>query len=76
MRSIIYLAVTAFAAVVAAQSHDNPFNNPPGGYQFVVGMPTELSWEPSTAGTVTLKLQKGRNTTPSDGIIIGGAYYI
>ncbi|KLJ07478.1 lysophospholipase [Blastomyces silverae] len=76
MRSIFYLAFTALAAVVAAQSTDNAFNNPAGGYQFAAGRPTQLSWAPSTDGTVTLKLQKGDNTTPSDGIIIAGTYYI
>ncbi|PGH00398.1 hypothetical protein GX51_05806 [Blastomyces parvus] len=70
MRSIFYLALSALAAVVAAQSTDNAFNNPPGGFQFAAGKPTKLSWTPTTEGTVTLKLQKGENTTPADGIVI------
>ncbi|PGH35213.1 hypothetical protein GX50_01909 [[Emmonsia] crescens] len=71
MRSAIYLAIGAFAAFAAAQgSTENAFLNPPGGYQFAAGKPTELSWTPSTDGTVTLKLQKGENTTPQDGIVI------
>ncbi|PGH09623.1 hypothetical protein AJ79_05679 [Helicocarpus griseus UAMH5409] len=71
MRSILYLAVSAFAAFAAAQSgRDNAFNIPKDGYHFAAGKPTQLSWEPTTEGTVTLKLQKGQNTTPQDGIII------
>lgn len=77
MRSAIYLAIGAFAAFAAAQgSTENAFLNPPGGYQFAAGKPTELSWTPSTDGTVTLKLQKGENTTPQDGIVIAGMLYI
>ncbi|KAK2795539.1 hypothetical protein FQN50_009723 [Emmonsiellopsis sp. PD_5] len=70
MRSIIYLAVSALAAVVAAQ--DNAFNVPKGGYQFEAGKPTTLSWEPSTDGTVSLRLQKGDGTsfTPGSGMVI------
>ncbi|EGE86931.2 hypothetical protein BDDG_09882 [Blastomyces dermatitidis ATCC 18188] len=73
MRSIIYLAVTAFAAVVAAQSNGNPFNVPSDGYQFVAGKPTTVTWEPTTPGTVSLRLQMGANVTPQDGIPLGGA---
>ncbi|KAL2368940.1 hypothetical protein BDBG_04225 [Blastomyces gilchristii SLH14081] len=68
MRSIIYLAVTAFAAVVAAQSNGNPFNVPSDGYQFVAGQPTTVTWDPTTPGTVSLRLQMGDNVTPQDGI--------
>ncbi|KAL2361317.1 hypothetical protein RJZ56_005808 [Blastomyces dermatitidis] len=71
MRSIIYLAVTAFAAVVAAQSNGNPFNVPSGGYQFVAGKPTTVTWDPTTSGTVSLRLQMGANVTPQDGIPLG-----
>ncbi|KAK2775278.1 hypothetical protein FQN53_003258 [Emmonsiellopsis sp. PD_33] len=70
MRSIIYLAVSALAAVVAAQ--DNAFNVPKGGYEFEAGKPTSLSWEPSTDGTVSLRLQKGDGTsfTAGSGMVI------
>ncbi|KAL2820175.1 hypothetical protein BDW59DRAFT_164788 [Aspergillus cavernicola] len=34
----------------------NEFNIPSGGYEFVAGEPTTLSWDPSSGGTVTLEL--------------------
>ncbi|EER28615.1 hypothetical protein D8B26_001114 [Coccidioides posadasii str. Silveira] len=69
MRSPIVIALGVLAAVAAA-ARENPFNNPSGGYRFAANMPTTLSWEPTTDGTVTLKLQKAGNITPSSGITI------
>ncbi|OAX78793.1 hypothetical protein ACJ72_06894 [Emergomyces africanus] len=66
-----YFAISLFAVFVAAQkSLENAFNVPPGGYNFAAGKTTLLSWNPSTEGPVTLKLQKGSDITPSSGIII------
>lgn len=70
MRSIIFLAFSALAAVVAAQTNANPFNIPASGYQFTAGKPTTLSWDPTTGGTVTLKLQWGSVFTPDSGSTI------
>ncbi|RHZ72609.1 hypothetical protein CDV55_105915 [Aspergillus turcosus] len=70
MRSIIFLAFSALAAVVAAQTNANPFNIPASGYQFTAGEPTTLSWDPTTGGTVTLKLQWGSVFTPNSGSTI------
>ncbi|EER38989.1 conserved hypothetical protein [Histoplasma capsulatum var. duboisii H88] len=72
MRSIIYLAISAFAAVVAAQAN-NPFKVPPGGYSPVAGQPLTLNWTPTTTGPVTLKLQLGDNVTPNDGIVLASS---
>ncbi|RJE27577.1 hypothetical protein PHISCL_00002 [Aspergillus sclerotialis] len=69
MRAVIYIALAAFAALVAAQTA-NPFNNPPGGYSFKAGAPTALSWKPTTKGTVTLKLQSGGQINPASGTTI------
>lgn len=71
MRSSIYVAVSAFAALVAAQT-DNPFNVPSGGYDFTSGEPTTIKWTPTTDSTVTLKLQVGTNIRPDSGEIIAG----
>ena len=71
MRSVVYLALAAFAALAAAQTA-NPFNNPPGGYSFKAGAPTNLSWKPTTKGTVTLKLQSGGQINPASGTTIAG----
>lgn len=71
MRSALYLVLAACAALAAAQTA-NPFNNPPGGYNFKAGTPTNLSWKPTSQGTVTLKLQSGGQIDPSTGITIAG----
>lgn len=73
MRSVLYLTVSALAAVVAAQ--ENPFNIPNGGYDFKAGSATTLNWKPTTSGTVTLKLQAGKDITPDSGDVIVGEYH-
>lgn len=67
--SIFYLAASAFAALAAA-SQPNPFNIPNNGYTFTVGQPTTLTWDPTTSGTVSLKLLWGAVTTADSGITI------
>ena len=70
----VYIAASAFAAVVSAQvgGTENPFNVPQGGYEFNAGEPTTLQWDPTTDGTVTIKLQYGDEITPDSGIILAG----
>ncbi|BDD57871.1 hypothetical protein MPDQ_004076 [Monascus purpureus] len=72
MRSVLYLALSALAAVAVADS-PNPFNIPGHGYTFTVGEPTTLSWSPTTEGTVTLKLLTGAVTNPKDGTTIASS---
>jgi len=72
MRWILFLALSAFAVFAAAA--DNAFNVPEGGFQFVAGKPTTITWEPTTDGTVTIKLQKGSDITPDSGIILASGY--
>lgn len=67
MRAFICLIVAVFAAVVAASSTANPFKIPNGGYTFTAGQATTLKWTPTTSGTVSLLLQHGEVTTPSEG---------
>ncbi|KAI1977772.1 hypothetical protein LOZ53_004870 [Ophidiomyces ophidiicola] len=69
MRSTIVFALGAFVAAVAAD-RENPFNVPPGGYQFQANIPTTLTWRPTTSSTVTIKLQKAGDITPSSGIVL------
>ncbi|GKZ32769.1 hypothetical protein AbraIFM66950_002388 [Aspergillus brasiliensis] len=71
MRSIFYLALSAIATLAAAS--DNPFNIPEGGYTFTAGSPTTLTWDPTTNGTVTLRLQWGAVFTTSSGELIAGS---
>ncbi|GIJ90752.1 hypothetical protein Asppvi_009714 [Aspergillus pseudoviridinutans] len=70
MRSVIFLSLSALAAIAAAASKSNPFNIPANGYQFAAGQPTTLSWDPTTSGTVTLKLQWGTVFTADSGSTI------
>ncbi|KAF7116283.1 hypothetical protein CNMCM5793_004359 [Aspergillus hiratsukae] len=70
MRSIFFLAFSALAAIAAAQSNANPFNIPASGYEFTAGEPTTLTWDPTTSGTVTLKLQWGSVFTADSGSTI------
>jgi hypothetical protein len=71
---VVLLALSAFAALVAAQ--DNAFNNPSSGYSFTAGQPTTLTWTPSTKGTVSLQLQWGPVTTADQGITIASEYLL
>jgi hypothetical protein len=76
MRAFTCLAVSALAAVAAAGSNANPFNIPSGGYTFTVGKATTLTWNPTTSGTVSLRLQQGEVTTATDGTAIACEYLI
>ncbi|KAJ5088198.1 hypothetical protein N7456_011814 [Penicillium angulare] len=72
MRSAI-IAAAAFSALVSAGSEANAFNNPKGGYVFTSGDSTTLSWDPTTSGTVSLRLQWGSVTTPESGDAIASS---
>ncbi|PWY71446.1 hypothetical protein BO70DRAFT_252797, partial [Aspergillus heteromorphus CBS 117.55] len=71
MRSIFYLALSAIVTLAAAS--ENPFSVPEGGYEFDAGSPTTLSWDPTTSGTVTLRLQWGAVFTTSSGDLIASS---
>ena len=70
MRSVFYLTLSALASLAAAATGANPFNIPSEGYSFETGQPTTLTWEPTTSGTVTLKLQWGAVMTTNSGTTI------
>ncbi|KAK2740409.1 hypothetical protein FQN57_006149 [Myotisia sp. PD_48] len=71
MRSIFYLALSALAAFAAAQTSDNPFSVPADGYDFTANIPTTITWDPTTQGTITIKLQIPGQITPDSGIVLG-----
>ncbi|KAJ6013984.1 hypothetical protein N7540_008575 [Penicillium herquei] len=73
MRAAIFAAV-AFSALVAADDTANPFSNPEGGYVFTAGSPTTLTWDPTTSGTINLRLQWDSVTTPETGESIVSDY--
>ncbi|KAB8067882.1 Ser-Thr-rich glycosyl-phosphatidyl-inositol-anchored membrane family-domain-containing protein [Aspergillus leporis] len=72
MRSIFYLTLSVIATLAAAATGANPFNIPSAGYSFETGSPTTLTWDPTTSGTVTLRLQWGAVMTTSSGTTIAG----
>ena len=59
------LAATVFAA-------DNPINVPKEGLMFTAGKPTTFTWNPTTSGTVTLRLREGASSDLSGGTLIKG----
>ncbi|KAL4986918.1 Ser-Thr-rich glycosyl-phosphatidyl-inositol-anchored membrane family-domain-containing protein [Aspergillus falconensis] len=71
MRSVFFLALSAAATLVAAR--ENAFNIPKDGYTFTAGEATTLSWDPTTEGTVTLKLQHGDVLTSDSGTTIASS---
>ncbi|KAJ5825751.1 cell wall protein [Penicillium riverlandense] len=66
MRAVISIATALFAALATAQSSDNSFNNPAGGYTFTAGQTTTLTWKADTPGTVSLRLQQAGGVTTAD----------
>ncbi|KAI5302001.1 hypothetical protein KEM56_001145 [Ascosphaera pollenicola] len=79
------MAATVRAVQKRADKLDNAFNVPKGGFTFRPGEYTTLTWNPSTHGTVTLKLQdfSDKDTvTPGDGFTLaesipnGGSYKV
>ncbi|PLB34071.1 GPI anchored serine-threonine rich family protein [Aspergillus candidus] len=68
MHAFIYLTLSGLTALAAAAANNaNSFNIPKDGYSFKAGEPTTLSWDPTTEGTITLKLQWGAVLTPDSG---------
>ena len=65
-------ALSALAALAAAQSGPNSFSNPPGGYQFTPGQSTDLTWGNQKGSTVTLTLRQGSNGNLDKGTVIQG----
>ncbi|KAI9889142.1 MAG: hypothetical protein M1814_005733 [Vezdaea aestivalis] len=65
--STLLLPLGAILSLAAAQ---NSFNIPPGGISFTAGQPKELTWTPSTSGTVTLYVRQGDPKALNKGSII------
>ena len=65
------LALAGFVAVALAASGPNPFNVPEG-FSLTAGKPTTLKWDPTTPGTVTLRLREGASNDLNEGSVIQG----
>lgn len=68
MRFIIVTSL--LAALVAAKSTNNDFNNPAGGYTFTAGDSTTVTWDHKSGSTISLRLQSGSVTTATSGTAI------
>ncbi|KAI9809072.1 MAG: hypothetical protein M1825_002361 [Sarcosagium campestre] len=66
MRFSVATISLALAALAAAQSDSNPFNVPKEGISAAAGKKTDLTWEPTTSGTVSLNLRKGNSNDLDD----------
>jgi len=72
---MLFITVTSlFAALAAAASTNNDFNNPKGGYSFTAGESTTLTWDHKSGSTVSLRLQSGSVTTANSGTVIACKY--
>ena len=71
MRSTLF-AIAAFSTIILAQTSagPNPFKVPQG-FSLTAGKPTTLQWDPTTGGTVTIRLREGANSNLTPGTIIG-----
>ncbi len=70
MRFTLTFLIGALATLASAQ---NAFNIPEGGLSMTVGVPTTLSWAPTTQGTVSLFLRSGPEVNLNPGILIACA---
>lgn len=67
--------VLAFVAAAAAQgmsdsNGSNPFNIPPEGLNTQAGDSVDLTWQPTTQGTVTIYLRSGASNDLNKGMAI------
>lgn len=69
MRFSTALFALVSAGLAFAQS-PNPFNIPPGGYQTSAGSAVNISWTPTTQGTVSLYLRSGDSAYLNNGTAI------
>ncbi|KAF2459709.1 Ser-Thr-rich glycosyl-phosphatidyl-inositol-anchored membrane family-domain-containing protein [Lineolata rhizophorae] len=73
-----YFIASGFAALVAAQNdempdinfleYQNPFHIPANGLSFRAGESSEITWSPTTEGTVTIVLRSGTSDDLAQGL--------
>lgn len=71
-----FLAVAATPLLVAAQGGEsngsNPFNIPKESLNTEAGQTVDLTWDPTTEGTVTIYLRSGASNNLNKGTPIAG----
>ncbi|KAL8799968.1 MAG: hypothetical protein Q9182_005505 [Xanthomendoza sp. 2 TL-2023] len=69
MRFSFFYFAGSFLALVAAQGKPNPFTLPPG-FMINAGQPTTITWQPTTGGTVSIRLRSGASSNLEEGTVI------
>lgn len=64
------LATFSLSAAQTSTSKDNAFITPASGAELTAGSATTITWNPTTSGTVSLRLQWGATTVATDGVAI------
>lgn len=62
--------LATFSLSAAQTSNENAFITPSSGAELTAGSTTTLTWNPTTSGTVSLRLQWGETTVATDGIVV------
>lgn len=66
--SILYIA-SSIVALAAAQEKANPFTLPPG-FMITAGQPATITWDPTTQGTVSIRLREGASSNLEEGTVV------
>ncbi|KAL8902617.1 MAG: hypothetical protein Q9207_004544 [Kuettlingeria erythrocarpa] len=66
--SLLYIA-SSVVALAAAQEKANPFTLPPG-FMITAGQPTTITWDPTTQGTVSIRLREGASSNLEEGTVV------
>lgn len=70
---LLYIAAS-LVALAAAQERANPFTLPPG-FMITAGEPTTITWNPTTQGTVSIRLRQGASSNLEEGTVIACQYH-
>lgn len=66
--SILYIAGSV-VGLAAAQEKANPFTLPPG-FMITAGQPITITWDPTTQGTVSIRLRAGASSNLEEGTVV------
>ncbi|KAL8730257.1 MAG: hypothetical protein Q9181_004724 [Wetmoreana brouardii] len=69
MRASLLYVASSVLALVAAQDKPNPFTLPPG-FMITAGQATTITWQPTTGGTVSIRLRQGASSNLEEGTVI------
>lgn len=70
--SLLYIA-SFVVGLAAAQERANPFTLPPG-FMITAGQPTTITWDPTTQGTVSIRLRAGASSNLEEGTVVACQY--